>query len=186
MKNIVNIILFSLIATATGGCSDDSISELPINFKFRLLDETGNPSTTFKEGENFVFSFLIINKSNQVLNLRQSIDQSDFFKVYRLNPEGNSAKIAVGKPYINMFCEYKLGIQIAQKDTLKFEIPWNPNPWEQGNIYYNAIFCKINENSPLPVGIYTTGFSSAFEFFSKDESYRTDNENFEIDFKVVK
>ena len=160
------------------GC-DEIEQEMPVSFDFRLLNEKGVPVHTFREGENFVFSFLIINDFSRTV-IFQSMETEEFFKVYRLNNIEESAELSLGKPYKNIFCTYQNGYPIVPNDTLRIEIPWIPEPWEPGMPFYSSIFCGVMDNDPLPKGVYKTGFSSVFDFSIDGVEHTTPLNKFEI------
>lgn len=185
------IFLWGIILSATSGCEQDESFIDAVDFEFRLLNENGVPATIFYEGENFVFSFLIINHSDEqwLLNGSQlgGSESSDFFKVYKAytNSQGQDSEIDIGKPWKTMFCQYMNGLFISPHDTLKLEIPWMPQPWDVGNPYYNTIFCLVEEHNALPVGKYSTGFFSTFSFSrGEDISYTTSKLQFQTDFEI--
>lgn len=161
-----------------------------LDFEFRLLNEEGVPSTIFKEGENFIFSFLIINKSAQRFAYLQGIDdRENFFRVDAINTDlsevGNEV-INLGKPWKTMFCEYKGALPISARDTLALEIPWNAQGLAPGDSYYSSLFCLLEDHPHLGIGNYKTGFSSTFSFVKDVNTYTTSELEFEIEFEIIK
>lgn len=59
-KNGLALLLFTLILVIVS-CKKDN-SDLPIEYKFVLLDTLGNEKTVFNEGENIIFSFQVISR----------------------------------------------------------------------------------------------------------------------------
>jgi hypothetical protein len=176
--------LNALILLSTTSCKEDLQETIPVDFEFRLLSEQGINATTFDYGQNFVFSFHIINKSSKSI-VFQSMETDDFLKVLRMNNTEGDPIIEIGKPYENIFCTYQNGYPISSKDTLKIEIPWTPSPWEPGSPFYSAIFCGVIENSPLIQGQYKTRFESDFIFSKDGIEYRTQRKEFEITFNIL-
>lgn len=160
-----------------------------VNFEFRLLTEQGIPSTIFKAGDNFIFSFLIINKSNQKFMYLQGIDDRDnFFRVDAINTnpdEVDGQLIDLGKPWKTMFCEYKAGLLINARDTLALEIPWNTRDLEPGDPYYSSLFCLLEDYPNLGVGKYRTGFSSTFSFVKGEDKFESEKMDFNIEFEIL-
>lgn len=148
-----------------------------VDFQFRLLNENGAPATIFNQGENFTFSFLMINSSDQDFYFKQSsLDRIGFLEVF------NTTGASLGKPYEGLFCLERNGILVPANDTLKLEIEWIPSasccpPNGQ-------IFCGTEDTVPLPPGSYRTSFKSAFEFFFADQSYTTSLQDFMIEFEI--
>ena len=55
----------------------------PVAIRLALLDTNLQPSSTFEEGENFVFSLAIKNLSDSLLYLKHhKINQEDLFKLF--------------------------------------------------------------------------------------------------------
>lgn len=185
-----------LALSASFSCSKDRIALRDthplldsLEFEFRLLNEQGIPSTTFREGENFVFSFLIINNSNQKFSMERRIDDTtNFFRVYKINAkpaEVDQEVLDMGKPYRGIFCFPLISIGIHQ-DTTKFEIPWNALGQRPGDPFYSSEFCLLEDHPPLEAGEYRTGFTSAFYFFKGEENFNTEEMTFNIEFEVVR
>lgn len=65
----------------TGFSCKKNNNELPLDFKLRLLDTLGNEKTVYNQGENIVFSFLVINKSADDLMLESFLDNYEFFRL---------------------------------------------------------------------------------------------------------
>lgn len=186
----VNLFAVVLALMANSSCTEhENKFQAEADFQFRLLTMDGVAANTFKEGENFVFSFLIINKSNNSYYLNpSSINTTDIFRVYKKNAisEDGSIIVDMGKPYEGMFCVYAGGISIAANDTLKLEIPWKPNSsWEPGSPYFSSNFCMVNsDNVLLSKGQYQTQFRSSFEFSRDGETYQVPEKIFNIDFVI--
>lgn len=181
MKKI--IILFLSLTTVSFSCEENKFETTQVEFVFRLLNEQGLQSTSFFEEENFILSFLIINKSSESFYLQQFRDDiEDFFRVYKFDTSEGGELIDLGKPYQSMFCLKIGGIKIEAGDTLKFETPWTvpDNYWPVDGL----IFCGGNNAAPLKKGKYQVNFSHSFEFFKGDESFETNQLNFNIEFEM--
>lgn len=193
MKHLKSsLIVCGMLAICAVSCRNETLQKesQDIEFEFRLLTENGVPANTFKSGENFLFSFIIINNSDQPWSFLQKLDdRHSFFRVYQLSAdtqEGGEVK-DVGRPWETIFCQYRLGLLIPPHDTLKLEIPWIPEPpaWNADHPRYNSIFCQVSSNTALPPGRYKTGFTSAFKLLNgEDISYNTEKKTFEILFEV--
>lgn len=173
------------IAIGFFGCANDPDSA-PIDIEFRLLNSRGEPSSGFEVGENFVFSLLITNNSDEIIRLdQQSVDTVDFFRVYSTTTQDNTGKpISFGKPYELAFCQKINGLAIFPHETLRLEIPWMPNPWEEGVSYYSGNFCIVNENKPLTAGDYQTSFSSSLNFLTGAGDVSVGSRTFQVNFSV--
>lgn len=185
MKNILMLITLFLIS-----CNEEQETSIPqIDFTFQLHDLEGNSSTVFNEGENFVFSFFIINSSDRPIQFNQSEMQTkDFFRVLRLiDTQEEVSTVDIGKPYNSIFCLFLKSHTISAKDTLSLQIPWKPDQnWDSGNVsYFSPFFCEVNsDNQPLDKGNYQTKFSSGFEFFVDGNPFSVPLQDFKIDFII--
>lgn len=174
-KNTFIIILFSIMAISN--CQKVESQNPNIRFIFDLLDENGKATTEFKEGENIMFRFLIINGSDKTLHLeRNSILSKDFLRVYGVNAFGGKITDDFGKPYENT-CTMQNGFFIDPRDTLKVQISWIP----LSNQHFTCIL--KDENVPLAKGNYLTEFSSTFTFNDNEHRFDLDR-SFKIEFKI--
>lgn len=188
MRKISNAlwVLIAIVSFSFFGC--EKSQELSLNestllldslrLEFRILDEQGLPSTNFRQGDNFIFSFLIINESSQHVSFLQSIDDiEDFFRVDAIS---NDTLVDMGKPWEIIFCEYILGIPIKSNDTLALEIPWTI----KDQSFNSSHFCLTESKHPLKAGKYKTGFSSTFSFLNGEEEFTSERNKFEVEFKI--
>ncbi len=158
-----------------------------LDIQFTLLNENGVSSTTFYPGENFVFSLIVKNNSDERLVLR-GFDYEDFCRVTRLESydptENGEQNNDMGKPYVNMFCSYVAGHMMLPKTDLKFQIHWIPPKIREVGSPYGAFFCIAEENPPLSPGRYGTGFQTKFLLSYEGEDIETDLIQFNIEFEV--
>jgi hypothetical protein len=173
MKTIlIKTFIFCMVGFIVLGCKKDH-NELPVEFKFRLLDTLGNEKTTFKRGENIIFSFQVINKTSEDLILGNFFPNDDFFRVY--GPNTYEGTLDYGRPYEAYI---KIGsFSILSDDTLKIEYPW------AGGIFWNEkfpILSNENANESLPVGSLYTEFTQSF----KINDIQTGEMHFRINFNV--
>ena len=180
-------ILFTFIVMAFMGCEYDTgwdispDSELPyisntihgIQYEYYLLNEKGEKSVVFYEGENIRFNIRITNRnkdSGQILEDYEIYDNdSGIFNVY--SSEGE----LIGKP--NRVVE------------LALKMPWffPGNSYGMEEIWPDSFDAPVGD---LPPGDYYTMFTKAFDFTGHpsraetDRSYNTDNITFRINFRV--
>ena len=156
-----------------------------IAFKFCLLNEQGKPATIFNEGENFNFYFSVTNLTNEKLLFYHGFDytnmkDNEFCEVF------TSDNQEIGEPFI--FLGYdKIGIGAYPFNSEKnyvFEQRWvdmrdSTWRWEYG--YY-----KSNNQTPLPIGDYYTGFQYRFQIESTDSgtNFSDTTLTFKINFKI--
>lgn len=170
--------LSTLVFVLAVSCSKDTTStfwELPLNsndltieenledilFSFFLLDENGNPATTFEEGKNFSFHFSVKNNRNEDLY---------FFPDFAYSQENEFCKIFsaigtdLGKPFV--FRGYnKIGIgayPLKKGESYTFQQSWIDNREEQWQWMY-GYYESIHQDA-LPLGNYHTKFKHQFKF----------------------
>lgn len=152
-----------------------------LEFQFRLLDKNGQVSTSFKQGENLRFSFLIVNKTQKGWGLLQeSLNfNDDFFRVY----QNFGDKKNMGRPLVSPVFTEKIPF-IPVSGTLKLEMDWIPD----SNAYYPRFSDNYHlDNLRLPSGKYRTGFTAIFSFRNGGTDtavYKTESKSFNIDFEV--
>jgi hypothetical protein len=152
-------------------CEKDNQTQ--IEFKLQVLDESGIERQNYTLGENIIFSFLIINKTDNSIYFyhAKSIKTEEFFNLYKIEGE---EEINLGRPYETIFCEFINGYTIRVNDSLNIQVPWIFNE----NIQSWA--CIHNNTDTLPIGDYRTGFSSQFKF----EGFTTKNKRFSTQFSI--
>jgi hypothetical protein len=152
-----------------------------IQFKFCLLNEEGEPATTFKKGENFKFHFEITNNSGVELYFIPNFgyNNNDFCRVI------NSSNQDKGQPFklLNV-TDVGLGAYaFSPNTTILFEVDWADQRqeywyWEQAT--YESLHQTI-----LPNGKYYTQFSYHFKFEKAVGSAVDANElRFQINFEI--
>ncbi len=174
MKRLVKLttLLFATITVLFTSCEKNK-TDLPVEFRFVLLDTLGNEKTEFNYGENIIFSFQVINYSSEDLFLENFLPNDDFFRVYQ--PNTNEGTLDCGIPY-TMVSEIG-GFIIPANDTLKIEYPWNNINSENSN---NSVLFGDNKRVNLPIGSYYTAFSQSF----KIGDIQTEEKHFRIDFTI--
>ncbi len=165
---------FFAIAIIFVSCEKDK-TELPVEFKFVLLDTLGIEKTVFNQGENIIFSFQVINKSSEDLIIGNFFPNDDFFRAYQQNTIGGT--LDYGKPY-DAVCEIG-SFPIHAKNKLVFKCPWKDS---NNDAFYCS--CLLTEkgqhNDVLPIGNFYTEFSQSF----KIGEIQTEEKHFKINFTV--
>jgi len=178
-------LLFSLISA---GCQKDDIFELDIGdenaviqkeidgieFKFCLLNEQGEPSTIFDEGENFTFQFSIKNKTgeNLIFHDYSFYEDTDFFSVH------NSTQ-NFGRPF-ELLTGYLTSNEmryIHDEMSSSFTCRWQEN--RDKFFAMHGAFKGLNK-MPLENGKYITNFTHNFHFGNVETGKLT----FKINFKI--
>lgn len=154
-----------------------------VNINFFLLNQEGQPSNTFNEGENITFSLSIENNSDDSLYMDNSFlaTGNGFCEVYK------SDNTLVGRPFSS------IGAQIVssaehpfygnQKEFL-LKIPWQDSRANWSILHHN--FRSTNQKS-LPKGKYYTTFKHRFCFDRSGDrpSLCVPETNVRIDFEVI-
>ena len=147
-----------------------------VDFMFCLLDKNGNPSTTFKEWENFSFYFKMSNNREDELYVSEGI--SGLF----CNPElGDLTTLdnQTIKHPISRACGRSLNTFPFYGDNkvIELTIPWN------FDLESEYIVTKVH----IPKGKYYTKFTHKFLYVFKDHSpsLSIDPLTFKIFFEIL-
>lgn len=149
-----------------------------VEFKFCLLNEKGEPSTVFNEGENFVFNFSFKNKMQDTIVVTTEFINSNFFGVYR-----SLDNIDMGKPWKGVWCDYSLApqeINLAPSTIKQLYCPWvltKDNAPEYP-------LCMSESKDYLTKGKYETFIDLNFHFTMGDKKKIIDNITFKINFEI--
>lgn len=172
-KNGLALLLFTLILVIVS-CKKDN-SDLPIEYKFVLLDTLGNEKTVFNEGENIIFSFQVINKGLEDQFLENFLPNNDFFRIYQ--PTTNEETLDYGIPY-DVICEIGY-FTIPANDTLEINCPWVNS--ENNNFYFSCLITDTALHETfLPIGNFYTNFEQSF----KIADIKTETKHFKINFTI--
>jgi hypothetical protein len=151
----------------------------PVAIRLTLQDTNFLPSSTFEEGENFVFCLEIMNLSDSLLFFKHySINIEDLFKVYKINDDGG--EIYIGKPFCHIFCNAIGGQFIGSNGIWGVRISWLEDITLDANIQCPGTETYHNETLPLSLGKYKTKFSSKFKF----GDFEIDTLNFNYEFEI--
>lgn len=97
---------------SSSGCGDSAAPTTPLTTSFDLLNEQGQVTTVFAQGQNIIFRFQFTNPTDDYITLRNPpFDVSDFLEVTRLTAGEGARKM--GKPYTNIFCTYQNGVKVS-------------------------------------------------------------------------
>ncbi len=175
MKHLkLAIIALATILMFFASCEKNK-TDLPVEFKFVLLDTLGNEKTVFSQGKNIIFSFQVINNGSKDLMLENFFPNDDFFRVYQLNTNGGT--LDYGIPY-DVICEIGY-FSIPANGILKINCPLVNS--ENNNFYYSCLIADTALHKTfLSIGNYYTEFTQSF----KIGDIQTEEKHFRIDFTV--
>ena len=172
MKLIIFLII--TLCFVLTSCNDDKdFWEVPLNgnnptiecnvdgiaFEFCMLDENGNPSTKFREGENFSFYFKATNHREDELYYHHGFSwlycSQELGDVKTLNNE------TIKYPYL-LICPESLHTFpfFGEDKVVEMTIPWDLDPESED---YGS---KVH----IPKGKYYTGFTHEFKFVHTDHT----------------
>jgi hypothetical protein len=150
-----------------------------ISFDFHLLNEQGEPSTRFNEGENFSFYFKMTN--NNVFN---ELEVAGQFSA-RLVNDGfcnvvSQEQGSIGYPFEKGIClEVYINYPFYGEDnTYDVIIHWNCESWG----LFLCVFESLHREY-LTKGKYYTQFTHNFEFYSGN-GIKTIPISFKINFEI--
>ena len=132
MEKIIFIVCTICFFSSMGGCGEDA-SELPLDFDFSLLNNSGEPSSTYSENETILFSFLIHNTSEDDLawyNYCEVFSNENFYSVYQLieDDSGVSSYEYIGQPFVLPVNCQDRPILVKPGIGYYLKIPWLSNP----------------------------------------------------------
>ncbi|OFX56851.1 MAG: hypothetical protein A2066_19145 [Bacteroidetes bacterium GWB2_41_8] len=130
-----------------------------IEFKFCLLNENGEPTSVFNEGENFTFQFSFKNNTPDTVVVTPEFINDDFFRVYQVV---DSKQKDLGKPYDGIWCEYVAifnYFKLKTKETGGLQCPWVSLEGEA-----TRPFCVSNRRNFLQQGDYFTQIKLDFHY----------------------
>jgi len=164
-------ILIILMFLAISTCEKDD-NDLPFSFEYNTLDINGNKKSTFKEGENIVFSFKITKNSNEKYWFYPyEIGFSEIFKIYKKTDTSLEYYL---RPAKYIYCAFgPAGIPFELKVPL----------YNAETIGYTV--CEPSDSLFIPEGTYESSFSHSFTFFNSHQ-YITDTLRFKMYFKIIK
>ncbi|SKB29669.1 hypothetical protein SAMN05660226_00560 [Parapedobacter luteus] len=133
-------ILLALVILAVAGCSKkEVIPEHPVEVQFQLLNTTGEPTTSFREGEDIIFDYKIVNTSSQeVVWMYYKTDYTNLFEVSQVSA-AQETKV-IGSPYQNMVIRWlwvRPGHNMEPNDEVTMRMTWMGD-WDR-SIYFNTV-----------------------------------------------
>jgi hypothetical protein len=177
MKLSIILILQLLIFSFLSCEKVESKTDFPVKFEYNILDENGLPTYEVRQGENFTFSFLMINESDSKLLFEPTIVDENWFNIYSKNSNLHE------RPFDSICLGLINVLTIEVMDTFEISIPWKS---ESDKNYWP--FCPKTNNVDLTPGEYYSNFVEQFEFKTADkkQSYKSQDLSFKINFKIIK
>ena len=155
MRKSISLLIMLLLCSMVTACSDDE--ELKgVSVEFKLLNESGEETTVFTEGENIIFKLAIQNDNTEKVKLPALFDiaGTEIFHVY--SSDGKD----FGKPWDSIGTDNRPFFVIDSKSSFIFTCPWLiNNDLEEDPHYYSNYFLKEKTREPLPKGEYYSKFT---------------------------
>ena len=171
MKKISLMIAALVMSMVVISCSDDHEDGVCVDVTFALLNEAGQESDCFKEGDAIIFDLLIANNSSHPVIYARSDTPGGIFGDFRIgedlfqvyDAQGN----LIGKPWGSMFCEETLQKEwtIPANSVYHIKCPWlNRSEWTDNLTISHPLCLFDREKVPvLEKGKYTTTFNIKYK-----------------------
>lgn len=195
------VTILTAILTACSSEEDEINNNEDICVSFRLLNEKGEETSTFKSGENLFFDLQITNNSNttmvfsserlndMVVQLGISengadmffpLSSEDFFCVY--DKEGRK----IGVPYTGIYCSGGCCKVIESHSAYNARCNWKATMdglWHHGNVTYPL--CKVDSMDDLPIGEYYVSFSIKYRNKVNDPNSKFKTFTYNYPFTII-
>ena len=154
-----------------------------ITYEFYMLNEKGERTTVFNQGEDFTFCFYVTNNCGHgiIYDVDYYQPENGLFTVYDYyGNDYGSANRRYGKLGVDYYMEpgWRWGVE-SQWIALAYEIH-DYDDWIK-------FFPNPNKREPLPRGDYYTEFTYAFKHTCGDQNVQVASEplTFRINFKII-
>ncbi|WP_146151598.1 hypothetical protein [Dyadobacter jiangsuensis] len=142
-------------------CDKSSVDaeKLPLSVMYSIVNLKGERTNTVKEGENFIFSLVVTNTTDEEWYIEHgSVIASNFTEIYKKSSAGSDSLI--GPAYVSAMCSFQSGVLIPAKGTYKVDIPWIA---DQSLTKVPSCGLSTKDNSFLPKGQYMTKMDGAIK-----------------------
>lgn len=167
---------------------------------FRLLNENGEETTTFKSGDNIYFDLEIVNNCDTMM-VFTSESQNDIVIQQGISKEGadlffplsneelfsvfdkNGKKI--GNPYTGLYCNTSFMKVIEPHSKYHARCNWKETGegFRQPDVTFP--FCKLGSMEDLPIGEYHISFRIKYRNNAKDPRSQFKTISFNYQFAIV-
>ena len=148
-------------------------SELPLCFKYETLDESGQPTSEFLEGENIILSFEMINQGDYDISLKNTnnnfLGNPDFMSVK--DASGRKTQLISGLPRTDVGYLF-----VPAQGSYRFQVSYYNDSSLVGQSLSEdggfPIIPPVTEDSvpELKAGVYTSAFTSEYIFRTQNET----------------
>lgn len=186
VMKIQQILFVMVLMTALSCASDgDRIPFPPVEVTFTLLNESGEETTSFRQGEDIVFDYRIINYSDEPVTwyFDSLFNYRNLFTVFRkatpnaeLSDEGRVKK---GSPHTSVLQrDFRWGRVIPGKGEMTIRMSWMGD-MDKTHMFDNWQI-EYHKRDLLPAGDYFVEFDQEIDF----ALYKNLNTKFKIDFEI--
>jgi hypothetical protein len=183
MRQFAFTVMPLLILISAFSCFDKESPNHPVEVRFDLLNESGEPSSIFKEGEDIIFRYSIINNSSNpvTVNNFQEVLGNNFMLVLESyqGDDGAMRKKVIGYPYDGIKIIDVFGLEIVAYDTLVMQASWKGKMVNTEFVHGFDIGYKSDRTS-LSLGSYLVEFEHTITF----AKYENIQVRIEKDFEV--
>jgi hypothetical protein len=174
-----------LIFISVFSCFDKESPKHPVEVRFQLLKSSGEPATSFIEGEDILFDYRIINQLDETVTwyFDSLFNYHQMFTVYKIIPPGSEMPdggiVEIGTPHTpKIMRDSRWGRILPAKGEMTIRMSW------KGDIEKTYMFdnWKIfyHEREDLTAGKYFVEFEQGITF----AQYEAFQGKFRIDFEV--
>lgn len=162
-------------------CQGPSVDKDPsFLITYDILNKDGAKTTTVNQGENFVFTLMITNTSDEDWYIdHQSIIGSNFTEIFKKSNSGQDS--LVGQAYISAMCTFQSGDVIPAKGTYQIDIPWIA---DKSLTKVPSCSLLTKDNGYLPTGLYVTKINQAINVFRSDITRKIPLNEYNIAFQI--
>ena len=160
-------------------CSKDGNSpDHPVEVQFQLLNEAGEPATSFREGEDIIFDYKMINTHGEdIVWYDNNHSGKPVYPVFGVYHDMSGDVTLVGHTHEPDIFFTRWGSTMSPSEPVIIRVTWLGNI-EKTKITWGSI--KHLGNSTLPKGKYVVMFEHAIQFAQFNEFHT----RFHIPFEV--
>jgi len=183
MKTIRHLLL-SIFGTLlmAASCEDPNvdIEESPFLISYNILNRNGTKTTTLNKDENFVFSLVITNTSDEAWYIdHRSVMGSNITELYKKTSAGTDSLL--GSAYLSATCSFQSGVLIPAKGAYQVDIPWVA---DKSLTKVPSCGLSTKGNSYLLTGQYITKINGTIKVFRSEITREIPLNEYNLAFQV--
>jgi len=181
----MRILIIPVLLLSVFSCVENSVPSPPVEVRFQLLNDAGEPATSFIEGGDILFDYRIINPLDESVTwyFDSLFNYHQMFTVYRIVPPSSEmpsgGTVEIGTPHTpKIMSDARLGRFLPAKGEMAIRMSW------KGDIEKTYMFDNwqifYHERDVLTPGKYFVEFEQGITF----ALYDAFQGRFRIDFEV--